>query len=170
VPSTRCPKCGRQIQFELRELHAVLECAVCNQRFTPTGGAVDATSPPQQRPADEAPHQAPPRRERPQAGPASGGSSYAPEPWYYGFIAKYATVWMWLGILAISLVFLFSVVATIRAAEISAAVLAFLPVYLAFAVLGILSVIFLAALYLLAVDAARKLRSIDQKLDDSRHV
>jgi hypothetical protein len=41
MPTTSCPTCGRRFPFDMDEMHAVLECAACNQRFTPAGGPVD---------------------------------------------------------------------------------------------------------------------------------
>jgi hypothetical protein len=73
---------------------------------------------------------------------------------------------MWLGIVTIGLTFLLWIVATVRAAEYDTRVLALLPIAALVAALGILTVMFAAALYLLAVDAGRKLRSIDQKMDE----
>jgi hypothetical protein len=180
VPSTSCPKCGRQIRIEIHDVHRVIECVACAQRFTPSGGPVEdrpAPASPEIRleefsaasasPAPPRLTTAPPAPQRSvSVAPRPRVSSYTPEPWYYGFIAKYATVWMWFGIILIALLFVLWTVATVIAAERDARALVLLPVLAACAVLGILSVMFAAALYLLAVDAGRKLRSIDQKMDE----
>src|SRR5437868_4782731 len=47
MPTVNCPHCGRAIPFELHELDMVIECARCDGRFTPGGGPVVATPPPE---------------------------------------------------------------------------------------------------------------------------
>jgi hypothetical protein len=171
----------------MNEMHKVLECAACAQRFTAMGGAVEP-EPRHEAPADS-------RRGNSEAGgvespavrvraartsqdaesvpvaPAAqrkqrGPSYNTPEPWYYSFIAKYATVWMWLGIISVLLVFALWIAATGMVAERDSRFYALVPVLAIGALLAILSIVFTAALFLLAVDAARKLRSMDQKMDE----
>jgi hypothetical protein len=93
-----------------------------------------------------------------------------PEPWYYGFLEKYATVAMWLGILACGLGFLAFVVGAVLFASRTHDVTAVLVVVVALVLgllgfgLAVLALLFQAALILLAVDAARHLRSLEGKL------
>jgi hypothetical protein len=93
-----------------------------------------------------------------------------PEPWYYGFLEKYATVAMWLGILACGLGFLAFVLGAVlfaiwfnNVAAVLGVVAALVLGLLVFG-LAVLAILFQAALILLAVDAARHLRSIEAKV------
>jgi hypothetical protein len=93
-----------------------------------------------------------------------------PEPWYYGFLEKYATVAMWLGILACGMGFLAFVVETVlrasRAPDVAAVLRAVVALVLGLLVFGlaVLTLLFQAALILLAVDAGRHLRSLEAKI------
>jgi hypothetical protein len=73
---------------------------------------------------------------------------------------------MWLALITIVLAFAACMVVIVQAAEMNARAALIAPFAVLYAVLAILTVMFSAALFLLAVDAARKLRSIDQKLDE----
>lgn len=93
-----------------------------------------------------------------------------PDPWYYGFLETYARVFLWLGISACVLSFLGFVAPVIHhtfteATSTPAFVLALvwvLAAVLAFGLL-ILTILFWTALVLLAVDAARNLRSLNRR-------
>ena len=169
MPSTSCPGCGRKIQFQLHELNAVLECAVCDQRFTPASGPVDSKTVHREPDGDDSGAPPPPPRERTSfrrdAASAPHSSSYPPEPWFYRSITGYVSAWMWTCILAVvGTVLLFGFVAIKVAIDVNPIGLVLLPVFVMGAIAVILTIRFIAALFLIVVDAARKLRSIDHKM------
>jgi hypothetical protein len=101
--------------------------------------------------------------------PLPSGPPVVSEPWYYGFLGAYATLAMWLELLASTFVLVLFLIYVFRAnmqLETSEGTTAFLlsfltavPVY-AFVVIFIL---FKAAMILLAVDAGRNLQALRER-------
>ena len=104
--------------------------------------------------------------------PAPLGITPPKEPWFYGFIDTYATVWMWLALLVTTL----SILAA--AAVISLRIVVFpggeyawiKAIFLAATVVvslsGLIGVLLSVAFMLLALDIARNLRAIRQRGPD----
>jgi hypothetical protein len=88
------------------------------------------------------------------------------EPWFYGFLEKFAKIAMWLGLAAVGLVFILGVYRSVETMmdSVGWGLLAFLIVVLSSGYM-VLVVLLGCAFMLLMVDAGRNLRSMNRKLD-----
>jgi hypothetical protein len=88
-----------------------------------------------------------------------------PEPWFYRFPERYAELFRVLGIILCVLIFGgYAVITLVLSAE-RPVVLLWLPVLVLGFLLSVVWVNIVAALVLLAVDAARNLRAMRQKME-----
>jgi hypothetical protein len=88
-----------------------------------------------------------------------------PEPWFYRFPERYAELFRVLGIILCVLVFGGYAVLTLVLSVERPVVLLWLPVLVLGFLLSVVWVNLVAALVLLAVDAARNLRAMRQKME-----
>jgi hypothetical protein len=91
------------------------------------------------------------------------------EPWFYGFLEKFATIFMWLGLGLVLMFFLyFLVIVAIPALSASpfAGLLMLVMIFLGAGSYALVIVLW-TAMMLLVVDMGRSLRSINRKVDKS---
>lgn len=111
---------------------------------------------------------APADEEAPAVQPEEAGHHVEREPWYYGFLERYARYALGLGGVVCVLGFVWFAVAVVSAAPQAggAGVAAVAVLFGALVLLGaLLALVFLAALIRLAVDAARNLRELRRRGD-----
>jgi hypothetical protein len=87
------------------------------------------------------------------------------EPWFYGFLERFAKIFMWVGLALVLLVFIYGIIQAVRAFDFSAllGVLLLLVTFLGSAIY-VLFILIWTAMTLLIVDAGRSLRSINRKV------
>jgi hypothetical protein len=151
MKNVNCPHCGGSVLNEPQLAGQVVACPSCKKPFQMPALAADAHFAFEQ---EGAAVQA-------AAGPISRPAGS--EPWWYGFLEKYALTAMWTGVTVIGLLGLGTVVSLLVVLGQSGAILytiLALIVTLLVLVLLVLGVVFGAALILLAVDVGRNLREI----------
>jgi hypothetical protein len=97
------------------------------------------------------------------AGPAPSG-----EPWFYGFLDRFAKVFMWLGLSLVILLVIYGLIQAVSMLSMSPLV-GIILLIATFIMAGIyaLAILLWTAMTLLLVDAGRNLRSINRKVGKS---
>ena len=177
-PLVGCPHCNRPITHSAKLAGKVIGCPHCNGRLTMPKEAPPAPPPP--KPATQGPAPAAVRQDdlrfEPSPELAPGGTLPPREPWYYSFLMNYSAAIMWIaiageiiGLLALIIEVFVPLIGRAMESESTAEAVWICVGLIGLLIASLLVLVVLvvsSALIRLAVDSARHLRIIRQRLEE----